>query len=812
MKKINPQCAGAIFKHLAQRLRWKGGTLGLYGDYLKKSCHLELSSAIFRDSERCSLRHLFECDKCLELKKKKRKRGTCAKSVIGRCACRYRPAYFRLGNVKDIQKLSDLIGRPLVIVSKSGIIFDNRMLYWLMSGSDQERQPLGIKLYSTSGGCTSSYPPESWPGGDRIQCSPLGPDSSATLAIAQCLAGLSNWTESVGSVFLPGTDLEFRCQRGDDMDRLADALQAFADNLGNSDFPFSPEGREAINAVVDVALPAGRVGLVTRKRSIGNPRYQGWSLLAIYGKRDYRTSVCNGVGGEQHFSAASSVRWDKAEVIELVPGGAGILPRNMAAKIPALMSASERQAGGTSQHSAWKENLAKFRAQAAGVGGTCSKPRVKRPLMGLSPCNSCRLCSTELPHWSALTGRSEPVQALHKTPDTVIDLLQMMNMYGPDVEKRLQKCFHLSMVAMDVECTTEEAGQARQAPRRLDVVEQLATMSPDEYQTRSEPELLTMDAITSENRSLFHQRPVLVCSVDFMTDTNYNHLSSWAPEWGKIQESLKLAHGGETGTVFSERPERGVPTFFFVKEADEWGSVCKRYLRHELERHALAIEEKRKLLQPELDLLMNLKSHHMVYRLLHIPHLVRLREDEIHQDDDQEDIYRKHSAKVLASAKRGWRATVPGQLEKKLLEVINQRRIFAHNAAGYDNLVLCPKLCLAARDMTLKRGVHTYATPDWGPPNPACEHFDSVKQLGEPRAAYAPNSRVKIMVRRNGSRISTLRVAGSGLVWGDSAALLPPGDQPCHLRAHGRSARGQRGFSIFEAHELQLPPGGRSAF
>ena len=719
-----PPFAGInLFKHLASRTKWPGGTKGLYFDYLETSCHFEFAETVAKTRHTETFNQLMKCPKCLRFESKKKRRGKVAKEADGRCSCNHRPAYFSFKNSGDLQKLSDLIQMPLVIEDfKKRTIFDNSVFY-LLGQYDEAQKHLGIRL-TKIGNCRS------------IEVTPPSPES-LILSLSEELSS----TELATGASDPG-------------------------------FLFSKRGTEVLEHLTATQLGGRCLALACRKSFLGPPEDHGWSLLGVYGPSSYRQCVANSVGGTDHFGRAASIDWTKAVVIELTKEGARRLPEDISSRIPALSSATERQSGGSSQRSIWRECL--DRMQEKEMTGDTTTSSSNPSIMAASPCSNCSLCTRDLEAWSQLCDNPDSPQSLHQEPDTVVDLLKLAGLWNSDTREAIDRCHQISLVAMDIEAYTRSL--APSAPRAKTQIE--AGFCQGEG--RSPPEVLATDGTTSENRSLFRQSPALLCSTDFMSGgPHFAHLITWRENWPSIQHELELSSGGRDGHIVGEATPtgegRGQLAYFFVRDPDDWPKVCHRYLQHELDRHVIALKAKVDILRPILDHLMILKSHHMIFRLIHLRHLVRLREDEVPEDDcTQEELYEKQFMKAVYSARHSWTATHLGKLELALEKIINQRRIYAFNGSSYDFLMLCGPLCMSAPELELVQGVHSFKLPDYDWDRLQCSHSGLV--AGLPNAPVpSAKRRGRMKVSRNGGKINDMTLVGTGIQFGDAIKMMPPG-------------------------------------
>lgn len=207
-----------LFSHIAVRLKWSGGALGLYKSYLKKMCHFEISDNVFNDKRAghtALLRDMFWCAKCLAKRakrKKKKKKGV----DTTRCGCRFRPMYFSFDNVHDIQTLSDVVKKPLLIVAKKdgAVLFDNRTSYEIVvPGAGAGALAM---LIMKNGRCRQMEQTVSgwWSDpGDPVGVKfgfPTGPSSGASLALVRCLASFIPADGADCSVFYPETEVSLQ--------------------------------------------------------------------------------------------------------------------------------------------------------------------------------------------------------------------------------------------------------------------------------------------------------------------------------------------------------------------------------------------------------------------------------------------------------------------------------------------------------------------------------------------------------------------------------------------------------------------------
>ena len=706
-----------LFKHLAVRTRWPGGARGLYYDYLKVSCHFEFSRTVLETGKKELFRQLMSCDHCAKVAKCKTKKKP--RSVTGRCACHSRPAYFSPRNSGDLQKLSDLVESPLVLRDHKGrVLFDNTVLYILSQG---DKEPIAVRV-SRLGVCRREKP------------LPREPEK----IIPQLLAELK----------IPA----------DHPHRL----------VGPADL-FTREGTKALEELTGQFLGGKCLALACRKSRIGPPSSHGWSILGAYGPRSFRDTIVNQAGGTDHLSSTAALDWNGAVVLEITSQGTTKLTGKVSSQIPALCCATERQSGGSTQPSAWREKLESL--QEAGR----QPPPPERRRLASSPCSTCSLCTEDLEKWSSLSENPEGAQTLHEEPDTVVDLLKLAGLYDEDSASRVAECHRLSIVGMDIESYSKPVTETE--GRLLTQVEAMGRRDADD--SRPPPEILTRTPLTSENRSLYRQSPVLLASVDGISGLpDFKHLGEWKSKWKDLEDSMQLANGGVEVT-----PEQGdsaplsgcgSPAFFFIKDPEDWPSVCKRYLEHELRRHAKAIQAKKDLLSPLLDHLLHLKTHHFLFRLVHYRHLVRLRTEDVPEEDcEQSEIYARQFQKTLNSARLGWRSTHLGKLEAALEKIINQRRILSFNGSSYDMVLLCAPLCLRAPECEIIPGVHNFKMPDYDP-SLKCSHSELLSELPEP-IARGRGGPAKMKVMRNGGKINQLTVAGTGVTFGDAMKLLPAG-------------------------------------
>ena len=197
------------------------------------------------------------CSKCLVRKKGKKRRG--AGEGQGRCSCWYRPSYFSWDNLGDLQKLSDIVQRPFLIVSMKGeVLFNNRVSNFLSRTDDNQQA---------------------------------------------C------------SVMVPGTDpdpISLNRLEGD-LDRVSEALDDFAPRLaGGLDF-FEIMETLALNSLVKCCLRAGKMALVTRKRGPWSKHALGWTVLGIYGERNRIWEAVRDQDGLVHvLTGCATMDWSTA--------------------------------------------------------------------------------------------------------------------------------------------------------------------------------------------------------------------------------------------------------------------------------------------------------------------------------------------------------------------------------------------------------------------------------------------------------------------------------------------------------------------
>ena len=814
-----------LFSHIAVRLKWSGGALGLYKSYLKKMCHFEISDNVFNDKRAghtALLRDMFWCAKCLAKRakrKKKKKKGV----DTTRCGCRFRPMYFSFDNVHDIQTLSDVVKKPLLIVAKKdgAVLFDNRTSYEIVvPGAGAGALAM---LIMKNGRCRQMEQTVSgwWSDpGDPVGVKfgfPTGPSSGASLALVRCLASFIPADGADCSVFYPETEVSLQC-RSEKAGQASEALDTLALMRDLSSAISSREGIASLNTLVSLTLRCQRLALVTRKKRCGKVCDQGWCVLGVYGISDARGRVVNSQGKYDHFTDHSLIDWSRAAAVELCHDHFLVLTPEVTLQIPEAVSSSERRVGGSSQKTKWKEKYDQLKRS----GVTCVSKRghanhvdmTKAPKLGLSPCSSCTLCTRDMHKWSKLAGHGIPQQQIHRSPDNLIDLLDMFGFWTPEMEKKVERCFQLSVATVDIEAATMNVNAGEH--RHLDAFEHIGEMNLSQIEESQIPELLTKHAMFSTKRTVSSQKPVLMCAMDGMTGGDYAHLNDWRENWKDECQRWGIDDGGsQTPPRLNPLGGAGVPAFFFVKNPSEWNDVCKKYLRHEISRHREAMREKAKILSPVVNFLNHLKAHHFMYRIEMAGQEVKLAETDVASDDTQEDLYLKLKKKIQLSARNGWNFCPLGKLEREVTKLVNCRRIYSFNGSGYDHLMLCPGLTMAAVETKMCLKDYVFRLPDPDPKlfcrDVPCEYAEDVEKYYHEDSGdtWITERSLSLNVTRAGSKINQMSIKKSGIVWCDAMKLLPAGTSLSKFSKMMclEESKGAFPFSALTSFESLLEPG-----